>query len=145
MTERPLVFLDTSVWIAAILSDRGASHVIVERARRDEILVASAPDVFEEATRNLKAKYPGRLSAFVNAFELIHPYLFAPSKKTVLHAATIVHLDDAPILAAAIEAKTEYLITLDRKHFLSQAREIERKTGMRVIAPGAFLRVRENS
>lgn len=143
MADRPSVFLDTSVWIAAILSNRGASYVILERARYGEIVLFSSPDVFEEATRNLNVKYPKYLPVFVEAFERIHPYLLVPNKKAILHAATIVHPDDAPILAATMETEAEYLVTLDRKHFISRARIVRNKTGIKVLTPGTFLKVLE--
>lgn len=135
----PSLFLDTSVWIAAILSDRGASYVLIERARYKELTLISSPDVFEEGIRNLQLKYPASARLFFKVFQEIHPLLVQPLRKTVLRAAKIVHRDDAPILAAAIDGKTEILVTLDKKHFLSKATVIARKTGIQAITPGTFL------
>ena len=45
---------------------------------------------------------------------------------------------DAPILAAAIKAKADYLITHDRKHFLNDPKVIK-KSGLRIGTPGNAL------
>jgi predicted nucleic acid-binding protein len=48
-----------------------------------------------------------------------------PTKAEVLRAAQIVHLKDAPIVAAAAKAKADYLATHDVKHLLNHAQAIE--------------------
>lgn len=138
MAGKIAVFLDTSIWIAAILSDRGASRFVVSRALEGSIQVVSSPDVHEEAVRNLLKKYPEFFEEFAQVFRMIHPSLVHPHKRTVLRAATIVHPDDAPILAAAMDSDARILLTLDRKHFLLP-RHIEKESGIAIMTPGTFV------
>jgi len=138
MRGRQIVFLDTSVWIAAVLSDRGASRFVLERALMNEFLVVSSPDVYEEAVRNIAKKYPHFLEEFTHMFTLIHPTLVQPHKPTLLRAATIIHPDDAPILAAAMDSGATIVLTLDRKHFLLPE-HIEKESGIAVMLPGVFV------
>ena len=42
-----------------------------------------------------------------------------PSPAEIQAAALVIHIKDAPILAAAKKAQVDFLITLDKKHFLS--------------------------
>jgi hypothetical protein len=48
-----------------------------------------------------------------------------PTKADILQAAEVVHLKDAPIVAAAAKGKAAYLATHDVKHLLSHAQAIE--------------------
>jgi hypothetical protein len=52
-----------------------------------------------------------------------------------LKAVQLVHLKDAPIVAAAATAKADYLATHDVKHLLAQAQAIERAYGITVVLP----------
>ncbi len=133
------VFVDTSVWIAAVLSARGASFAVLGLARERRIDIASSKDVFDEAVRNLGLKYPDRLNSFHKVFYLIRPTFAVPQKETILAAAAMVHADDAMILAAAIEADADALVTLDKKHFLNLP-ELETRVGFPIIRPEALLR-----
>lgn len=141
MADRPKAFLDTSVWIAAILSDRGASYAILEYALQDRFVLVSSPDVYEEAVRNFKEKYPAQLFSFLAQFHRTRPLLVEPRRDTMLKAAEYVHPDDAPIFAGALEAVADHFVTLDRKHFLNHAAILHTHTGISVITPGDFLHV----
>lgn len=131
------VFLDTSVWIAGTLSDRGASAAILDLGRKKEFPIVSSPDVFEEARRNLQNKYPLSLPYFLDLFATVHPKLVQPQKKAILKAAKLINPDDAPILAAAKVAKSEFLITLDRQHFIASG--LSKKVGLNILLPSEFL------
>lgn len=140
MSERQRVFFDTSVWIAAILSDRGASFYLLDSALSSRLYdVISSLDVFEEGIETLTMKYTGRRDDFKELFHRVHPTLVQPSRLTLRHAVSIVHPDDAPILAGAIESKSDALVTLDKKHFLSSADDIFSQSGIVVTSPGQFL------
>lgn len=133
------MFLDTSVWIAAILSDRGASAFILDLAARGALGIASSLDVFDEAVRNLQEKYPQRLQNFVDQFQIIQPRLVQPNKQAILKAARIINPNDAPILAAAMVSKTNILVTLDRKHFILP-KKVAKKSRIKIMLPGDFLK-----
>lgn len=130
--------MDTSVWIAGTLSSRGASAVILDLGDKNEIEIVSSPDVFEEARRNLAQKYPLSLRVFLDHFGSIHPKLVQPDKKVILKAAKLINPFDAPILAAALAAKADFLITLDRKHFKASA--VLEKAKIEILLPGEFLK-----
>ncbi len=50
----------------------------------------------------------------------------------------IGHAADAPILAAAYLARVDFLVTLNRRHFL-QDPEVARQSGLRIGTPGEAL------
>ena len=131
------VFLDTSVWIAGILSNRGASSAVLDLALKHEIEVMSSPDVFEEAQRNLSEKYPMSLEYFINLFHSIYPRLVEPDKEEILIAAKLINADDALILAAAMIARPDFLLTLDQRHFIKS--KIVTATDLQILLPSEFL------
>ncbi len=133
-----MIFLDSSVWIAATLSERGASAEIIEQIISKELKAISSPDVFEEVTRNLNEKYPLKVQRFLDLFASVHAVLVIPDKKTILKATELINVFDALILAAAMKSKCEFLITLDRKHFLLPS--IGANSGIKIVPPGDFLK-----
>ncbi len=60
-----------------------------------------------------------------------------PTPASVEKAATIVDRKDAPILAAAQSANVDFLITLDKRHFLNP--KTRQKVMLKVVSPIEFL------
>jgi hypothetical protein len=50
----------------------------------------------------------------------------------------VIHLDDAPILAAAMKAEPDALITLNTHHFIDDPR-VAQESGLRIETPGMYL------
>jgi len=133
------VFLDTSALLAGLVSSQGAAHLILALAEAELVTLVVSEEVLVEAERNLAAKLPEALSHYRRwreacPLEPVPP----PSTEAVLRAAEVIHPKDAAILAAAIEARVDYLVTLDRRHFLDNP-EVARRSGLRIGTPGDFL------
>ena len=140
MRETQRVFFDTSVWVAAIFSNHGASfYLLNSHAQSTRYGIISSLDVFEEGVETLSKKYPSRVQQFKELYSKVKPILTEPKRATIFTAASLVHPDDAPILAGAIESRSHVFVTLDKKHLLKQSDHILNKTGVRVISPGIFL------
>jgi predicted nucleic acid-binding protein len=72
----------------------------------------------------------------MDALELeVVPY---PPLEQVRRCEEIIHRKDAHILAAAIEAAPDYLVTLDATHFLKDP-SVSQKSGLRIASPRDFL------
>ena len=66
----------------------------------------------EEARRNLAQKAPEALSAIHELLTAIKPQIARkPTSKELKQAAAYIHLKDAPVVAAAIKAKVDCLVT----------------------------------
>ena len=136
---RPRVFLDTSALIAGLVSPRGASNLILSLAEAAVITLVVSEEVLVEAERNLRARLPRAIPAY-QRFLAACPIEKAdpPDAAEVAAAAEIIHPKDAPILAAAMALRVDYLVTLDRKHFLDDP-EVAHRSGLRIGTPGDFL------
>jgi hypothetical protein len=100
--------------------------------------------VLEETKRNLAKNAPLALPSFTILADLFSPFITNPTKAEVLKAAQVVHLKDAPIVAAAAKGKVTYLATHDVKHLLSHAQAIGEAYGITVIAPAELVSILTN-
>ncbi|OGK48499.1 putative toxin-antitoxin system toxin component, PIN family [Candidatus Roizmanbacteria bacterium RIFCSPLOWO2_01_FULL_38_12] len=115
------VFLDSSIFFSACRSKSGGASNILMRCRKKEIQgYISTHVIFEikKPTHLLSQKEKQRLNFLVLQFKL--EIVQEPTVKEVKNATKYIKRKDAPILAAAIKSKVEYLITLDRRDFMKQ-------------------------
>ena len=134
------VFLDTSALIAGIASSTGAAREVFRLAELQLIELVLSIQVIVEADRNIEAKLPEMLYEYRAFLGLLSPLLVDdPSSKDIKKYAGLIDPDDAPILAAAVAAKVDCLVTWDKKHFLKT--DINTGTDMKVLSPGEFLKL----
>jgi hypothetical protein len=100
--------------------------------------------VLEETKRNLTKNAPSALPYFTILTDLSSPFITNPTTAEVRKAAQVVHLKDAPIVAAAAKGKAAYLATHDVKHLLSHVQAIEAAYGITVLSPAELLSVLTN-
>jgi len=137
-SKLPNVFLDSSVIIAAVLSPSGGSFRLFQEAKLNRIKIYISQFIFTEVITILQRKYPAKPSSF---YELIRetPINFVkdPSPELITTLTNFINPDDAPILAAAIKAKPDFLITWDKKHFLKK--EVVSNVSFTICTPKEFL------
>lgn len=135
------VFIDASVWFAASLSPTGASALTLELAKRQRIHVVASRLILREAERNLRAK------GVRHDVQRLHRWLAVvrlqivptPPDHVLARYEADIHPKDVPVLAAALEADVDYLVTLDRRHFFTSA--VRARAGrVKVLTPGDLLK-----
>lgn len=111
------VFLDANVLFSAAYRETGSVRVFFVLAREGACVLVSSGYAVDEARRNIRAKHPER---FADLEMLVSQIVICgePSPETLDWAASH-HLPakDAPILAAAVDARCHLLATGDRTHF----------------------------
>jgi predicted nucleic acid-binding protein len=138
------VFLDSSVLYAAAFSATGPARRLILKGLEGSIALSLSDLVLEETKRNLTKNAPSALPSFAILADLLSPFITNPTKVQVLKAAQIVHLKDAPIVAAAVKANADYLATHDVKHLLSHAQAIADAYMITVLTPADLLSVLAN-
>lgn len=135
---KPKVFLDSSALIAGIASSKGAAREILRLAEIGLIEIIVSRQAVVEADRNISAKLPECLDDFRNYLETLAPVLAKdPAPRDILRFSSLIQPHDAPILAAAVAAQADYLVTWDQKHFMTKGpRALGRP---KVMDPGEFL------
>ncbi len=138
--QRIKVFIDTSVLIAGVASVTGASATVLDLCEAESIQMVISRQVLVEADRNFSAKLPGLVTQFRQFMRNLAPLMVEdPPTRAVERAAALIAQKDAAILAAALEAKVDYLITLDKKHFLKH--KVKENIPLEVCTPADFLRI----
>lgn len=100
--------------------------------------------VLVEAHRNLSPKLPGLVERFRRFIRDLAPLMMEdPSPAPLKKCEGLVDEKDVAILAAALEAEAEFLVTLDKKHFLKGS--IPPSLSIKVLSPGEFLRSLESA
>lgn len=113
------VFLDANVLIAGTASQTGASAAILDLGEADELTIVVSRQVLLEADRTLVEKFPQDVARYRAFIKNLSPQLAdEPPEAIVQDAAHAIHLNDAPILAAAKQAQVDYLVTLNTRHFM---------------------------
>jgi predicted nucleic acid-binding protein len=95
--------------------------------------------VLDETERNLRRKAAAAIPAFQIFRSMLSAEPIEPSEALIAEAARVVALKDAPILAAALQAHADYLVTYDRRHLLGRTEAISAEFGIRVATPEQVL------
>jgi predicted nucleic acid-binding protein len=138
------IFLDSSVLYAAAFSVTGPARRLILKGLDGSVTLALSDLVLDETKRNLTKNAPSALPYFAILADLLAPVITNPTTADIRKAAQLVHLKDAPIVAAAAKAKAGYLATHDVKHLLAQAQAIATAYGITVLTPADMLRVLTN-
>jgi putative PIN family toxin of toxin-antitoxin system len=132
------VFIDTNVLIAGVNSLTGASATLLDLCESGVLQMVVSRQVLTEADRNFAAKFPQWVGRFRQFIHNLTPLMVEdPTSESMAMAATIVDRKDAPILAAAQNANVDFLITLDKRHFLNP--KARQKVRLKVVSPIEFL------
>ena len=125
-------FLDSSVFFSAVNSPTGGSSKLFTLPK---IRLVVSPLVLTEVERNVQAKLQSHhLDRFFMLAEKLKVLDQKPNDKHILEAKKVIAEKDAVILAEAKEAGTDFLVTLDKKHFLTP--DVQKFLGrQRVLTP----------
>ncbi|MBU4226436.1 MAG: PIN domain-containing protein [Chloroflexi bacterium] len=134
------LFFDSSAVVAGAISTSGAANALFMLAVAGEISITISEQVIIESERALAQKSPRSLPNYRELLRMAKPKIVrVPSPEEVAnYQSMIAHQTDAPILAAAVKAGVDYLVTLNRKHFLEDPKVAER-SGLRIGTPGDAL------
>lgn len=139
------VFPDSNVLIKGLFAPWSAARAILIPVRTRTFRLVLSPYVEAEVERALLHRL-GRDSA--KGARLIDDYalaltLLAPERTSGItreefeaHRALIRHVHDVPVLATAIKARPDWLVTTNTAHFTP---EVAARTSLRIVTPHEFL------
>ncbi|HLO28285.1 MAG TPA: PIN domain-containing protein [Anaerolineales bacterium] len=134
------IFLDSSALIAGAISESGAAHILLNLGESKDIILTVSELVVVESERSMARKSPGNINALRRLIKSANLRIVAnPARKEVEANLYLINdPNDVPILLAAMNAKVDYLVTHNRKHFLDDPKVVER-SGLRIGTPGDVL------
>lgn len=132
------VFADTSILIAGAGSRTGASRAVLTMAEIGLFKLVVSQQVLDECDRNLRRKLPAALPIFTQLLAAIEPEILPdPPPEESARWTAIIEAKDAPILAAAVLASTDRLLSLNTKDFTA---EVAAQSGLIIQTPADFVR-----
>ena len=138
--SRPDLFLDSSALFAGVVSPNGAARALLLLAEAGLISVTVSEQVVAETERAVARKAPQALAYYREALRGTGLRIVRdPSPKEVeAHRDIVAHQADVPIVVAAMKASVDYLVTLNRRHFIDDP-GVAARSGLRIGAPGDAL------
>lgn len=137
---RANLFLDSSALFSGIVSSSGAARVLLVLAETDYVQIIISEQVIAETERAIARKVPQALNDFRQAIRVTKAKIVRnPSHEEVAaHNDLISHQADIPIVLAAMQAGADYLVTLNRKHFIDDP-GVAKRSGLKIGTPGDAL------
>ena len=130
----PRIFIDSSVLFSAANSSKGHSRDLLLMGAAGEIKIIISNFVLQETVRNLSGLKKPPLEELDQIVQNANIELVDATKQSVLDAAKLIVLKDAPIIAAAKTAKVNMLVSLDKKHILGRA-DLESYINASIVTP----------
>jgi predicted nucleic acid-binding protein len=134
------LFLDSSALVAGIASSTGAARALLVMAEAGGVSIILSEQVVAETERAIARKIPEALPDFRAALRSTGMRIVRdPSPGEVAaHTGVIAHQSDVPVIVAAMKAGVDYLVTLDRRHFLDDP-AVAKRSGLRIGTPHTAL------
>jgi predicted nucleic acid-binding protein len=134
------LFLDSSALFAGVISSTGAARALLLLAEAEQITITISEQVVAETERAIARKLPQALTDLRSAIlaskaQIVHDPV---SHEVQVHLNLMGDPSDVPILLAAMSAGVDYLVTLNRRHFLDDP-QVARLSGLRIGNPGEAL------
>ncbi|HEV2133840.1 MAG TPA: putative toxin-antitoxin system toxin component, PIN family [Terracidiphilus sp.] len=129
------VVIDTSVIVAGLRSQKGASWSVLEHADRALFVMAASPALFLEYEQVLKRSDHRLAPEMVDGFLSELASKIEPVQVRFIWRPQLTDPDDEMVLEAAINGQVDGIVTHNRRDFMAAAGRF----GMRVWSPGEFL------
>ncbi|MEJ2354086.1 MAG: PIN domain-containing protein [Anaerolineales bacterium] len=115
------IFLDTSVIFAAILSETGGARTLFRLGEAGMLQLIVGSNVLRECEEVVRRKAPASLPTLAYLLEvgMVEIATQSPDDFIEQAKAIVAYEPDAYVLAEAMSAEPDWLITHDKAHFLS--------------------------
>jgi putative PIN family toxin of toxin-antitoxin system len=132
--SKPTVLIDTNILISGLVFLRGNEHRILKLAEEKAMVLILPEFVLEEARIVLARRFPGHealLDAFLSRTQ--HTVIRKEIEQSVsLYEKKVRDTKDAPVLAAVVVAKPDFIVTgdLGLREDMRRCREATRVTSI---------------
>lgn len=134
---KPRTFLDTNVLFSGLYRPDSPPAAILEHHITGRISIVFSQQVLEELVATIREKRPDLLALLQTLLTNAPPEICAdPTPAEVRRAAHWINLDDAPILAAALNAGADCLVTGNTRHFTQAVAD---SAGIPNMTPAGYL------
>ena len=134
------LYFDSSALVGGIISAQGAARALLLMAEARVLAITVSSQVIVESERAIARVAPHALVPFREAVRSSGLRIVRdPSPEQVqAHLDMSAHSADVPIVVAAMQAGVDYLVTLNRRHFVDDP-TVSARSGLRIGSPGDAL------
>jgi uncharacterized protein len=111
------IFLDANILFSAVHGTESPLRAFFHLAEAEICELLASPYALDEARRNIARKHPGKSADLEQLIGQITVCREAGAESVRWARSTGLPLKDAPILAAAVQARADILVTGDRADF----------------------------
>ncbi|TSC75329.1 MAG: hypothetical protein G01um101433_903 [Parcubacteria group bacterium Gr01-1014_33] len=137
------IFLDANIFIAATASSRGGSRLILELGKGQKVKLVTVTHALVETERNVREKlgeeYLDILYHLLLESQLEVQSITSVTPEEILFWEGVLPPKDIPILLGALYSRSSFLVTLDRKDFISNKKLDTRHLPFKIVTPGDFI------
>jgi putative PIN family toxin of toxin-antitoxin system len=139
MTRKPRVFFDTNVIFSGLYREGGPPAELLDRYAGNKLAMVVSGQVLEELVRTVEERIPHALPALYLLLSSTPPEIVEdPGVEEVIRWVQVIHQEDAPILAAAIAAEVDYLVTGNTRHFIADP-GVATESGLVIVTPAQLV------
>lgn len=134
------LFLDANVIFSATASTSGASRVLFELAEHNLLVLLSSTYALREVKLNVQIKLgEDHLPTLFSLISVLHAVDDQPAPEKISNQfKSLIVAKDLPILCSAYQQSVDWLITLDRKDFMTKQLK-NAKFNFKIGTPGDYL------
>lgn len=138
--RRPKAFLDANVLVSASISPAGLAIAVLRAAVAGRAHCSTSQAVVAEAERALRDIDESAVRIFRRMLSRARVRVHGdPSSEQVRDVAALAHVKDLHVVAAAIRARVQYLVTFNLRDF--RGRALRERYGITVVHPRTFVRL----
>lgn len=116
----PVVLFNASVVLSGLNSPAGGSAKLLGWIKKRKIKGVISEIIFDEVLKHLGKLKLSKTKALYKINSCFPKLLPAPDEKDIIHFNnSVLDIGDSHLLASAKKIKTDYLVSLDKKHILS--------------------------
>ena len=140
MRAKPRLFLDTSALFSGIWSVESGARMLLRLGEIEMVQLLLSPQVLQEIEEVIRRKAPQSLPALAILLDRSRAEVVTAAPQNLVgHClAWVPHAGDARIIADAWHNRADFLVTLDKAHFLN-APELRSQLPFPIGTPGDCL------
>ena len=136
---KPKVFFNASVILAGLGSPNGGSGKLLTLVSQKKITGIISEIILDEILRHVDKLNLFKIQVEKNIKSNFYSIKPAPNQKLVrTFMKIVINEGDSHVLASTIETKSDFLVTLDKKHLLILKNKIK---GLNIVTPKELLEI----
>lgn len=136
LAKSKIIFCDSSALIAGLVSPTGSMRVILDLLESKSFSFIISKQVLQETRENISKKFPEAVWITNKILPTIK-IVSDPTLQILKKFKGLINNDDLPILVSAMSSNPDYLLTWDKKHFITP--KIKKSVNFVICTPADFL------